>query len=115
MQVDNAAAALTQLQGVTGGEILQRDIFAILQIDDAGRPGVALQSRVHLAAAATAAEVHTGHEHADSQLRPFLRTFRGQFLLHRHVFRGGEGKLQPKVLQSLGQFDAYVEIHQAGR
>ena len=52
MQVNNAAAALTQFQGVTGGEILQRDIFAILQIDDAGRPGVALQSRVHLAAAA---------------------------------------------------------------
>ena len=52
LQVDDAAAAFAQFQGVTGGEILQRDIFAILQIDDAGRPGVAFQSRVHLAAAA---------------------------------------------------------------
>ena len=60
---------------------------------------------------AAVCQVHSGDDHADSQLRPFILTHAVQTRLHRLIFGSRQNELQAQILQLLLQGDTHIEVH----
>ena len=57
--------------------------------------------------------VHAGHEHGYRQLAPFFHTHGIELFLNGCIVRSFEGKGQSEGFQTVGQGDAYIEVHHA--